>query len=99
MIKTIQLSERQIELIRDPVNFSKFNIPRGKVHIITERCKECGYCWTYCPKDVLEESEEFNTNGYHPTRVKGGKGDDCVACKMCESVCPDFAIYVDEVKA
>lgn len=96
MIKNVEETESQLEIIRVPVNFSKFQVPKGTVHVISERCKECGYCWTYCPKDVLEKSPEMNKNGYHPTRVKEGKGDSCVACRMCESVCPDFAIYVTE---
>lgn len=96
MNKQKVLSEEQLEIIRVPVNLSKFHIPRGEVHIITERCKECSYCWTYCPSDVLEKSDSLNSNGYYPTRVKHGKEDSCVACGMCESVCPDFAIYVEE---
>ena len=96
MIKEMKLAEAQVELIREPVNLSKFHIPRGTVHIIQERCKECGYCWNYCPSGVLEKSDTINVNGYYPTRVKSGKEDSCVACGMCESVCPDFAIYVEE---
>lgn len=98
MIKETKLPEGQVALVRVPVNLSKFFIPRGTVHIIKERCKECGYCWNYCPKDVLEKSGDINANGYHPAHVKNGKEDSCVACKMCESVCPDFAIFVEEVK-
>lgn len=96
MIKEIRLSEEQVEIVRKPVNLLKFPLPKGKVHVNNERCKECGYCWTYCPKDVLEKSEAINANGYHPTRVKEGKEDSCVACRMCESVCPDFAIFIEE---
>ena len=97
MIKEIKLGEAQAELVRVPVNISKFTAPRGSVHVIEERCKECGYCWTYCPKDVLEKSDSMNSNGYHPTQVKDGKEDSCVACRMCESVCPDFAIFIEEM--
>lgn len=92
------LNEEQLEIVRVPVNLSKFQIPRGEVHIISERCKECSYCWTYCPSEVLEKSDSLNSNGYYPTRVREGKEDSCVACGMCESVCPDFAIYVEERK-
>lgn len=98
MIKDMILGENQTELVRVPVNLSKFRTPQGTVHIIEERCKECGYCWTYCPRDVLEKAAFINANGYHPTRVKEGKEENCVACGMCESLCPDFAIYIEEVK-
>lgn len=97
MIKEMLLSDSQAEIIRTPVNLLKFRIPRGNIHIIEERCKECGYCWNYCPKDILEKSDLINANGYHPTRIKDGKESSCVACGMCESICPDFAIYVEEV--
>lgn len=97
MIKEKILGEGQLELVRVPVNLSKFHVPRGTVHIISERCKECGYCWNYCPNDVLEKSDTLNVNGYYPTRVKAGREDSCVACGMCQSVCPDFAIFVEEM--
>lgn len=83
---------------RIPINIKNFKVPMGKIHVIQERCKECGYCWTYCPKEVLEKSEAVNKNGYHPPRVKKGKENSCVACGMCEAICPDFAIFVEEVK-
>ncbi|MEM4256156.1 MAG: 4Fe-4S binding protein [Thermoplasmata archaeon] len=83
---------------RIPNNLKKFKNPKGKIHIIKERCKECGYCWTYCPKEVLEKSDYVNKNGYHPPKIKSGKEDSCVACGMCESICPDFAIFVEEIK-
>jgi 2-oxoglutarate ferredoxin oxidoreductase subunit delta len=66
-------------------------IPRGEVHIISERCKGCGFCVEYCPMDVLEISIEYNTKGYHPPVVK--KPESCVNCGLCEMICPDFSIW------
>ncbi len=83
-------------LTRTPVNLSRFQVPKGQVYIIPERCKECNYCWTFCPNEVLELSEEANSFGYRHPRVKRGKEGDCVNCGMCMWVCPEFAIYTVE---
>ena len=64
----------------------------GVVHIDKNRCKGCAFCVEYCPKDVLELSEEFNVKGYHPPFIK--KEDDCCYCQLCETICPEFAIFV-----
>ena len=55
---------------RKPLDYDKLEIPQGELHILKERCKGCGFCVEYCPKEVLELSNEFNTKGYHPPRVK-----------------------------
>lgn len=86
-----------IRTIREPINKDQFTRPIGRVYIIPERCKECGFCWTFCPRDVLERSDEYNANGYRHPRVKAGKENDCVNCGMCSWVCPEFAIYTVEV--
>ena len=76
---------------RRPLDFDEVKIPRGEVHIIADRCKGCGFCVEYCPKDVLVMSEEFNVKGYHPPKVV--KSEECVNCNLCEMICPDFAIF------
>ncbi|HXW95881.1 MAG TPA: 4Fe-4S dicluster domain-containing protein [Nitrososphaerales archaeon] len=84
-------------ITREPINLSKFSKPLARVYIVPQRCKECDYCWKFCPNDVLEMSDEINANGYHHPRVKSGKEDSCVNCGMCQAVCPEFAIYAKEV--
>ncbi|MFW6137329.1 MAG: 4Fe-4S dicluster domain-containing protein [Candidatus Aminicenantaceae bacterium] len=64
----------------------------GEIHIEIDRCKGCGFCVEYCPRDVLEMSEEFNVKGYHPPLVKNES--DCCYCQLCETICPEFAIFV-----
>jgi 2-oxoglutarate ferredoxin oxidoreductase subunit delta len=76
---------------RKPLDFDQVTIPRGEVVIIADRCKGCGFCVEYCPKDVLVLSDEFNRKGYHPPKVI--KEGECVNCNLCEMICPDFAIF------
>lgn len=77
---------------RRPLDADEIKIPKGEVHIIKDRCKGCGFCVEFCPRGVLEMSEEFNVKGYHPPYVKDG--DTCVHCQLCEMLCPEFAIFV-----
>jgi len=76
---------------RTPFNINEAKIPRGEIHIIKNRCKGCSFCVEYCPRDVLEVSEEFNSKGYHPPRVKNP--ENCVDCGLCQMLCPEFAIW------
>jgi 2-oxoglutarate ferredoxin oxidoreductase subunit delta len=76
---------------RKPFDTDRIKIPEGELHILKERCKGCGFCVEFCPKDVLELSPEFNLKGYHPPIVKIGA--KCLHCQLCERLCPDFAIF------
>ena len=76
---------------RKPLDLDKVKIPLGDVKIIDDRCKGCGFCVEYCPKDVLALSTRFNAKGYHPPEVI--KSGECVNCNLCEMICPDFAIF------
>ncbi|HLD36518.1 MAG TPA: 4Fe-4S binding protein [Planctomycetota bacterium] len=67
------------------------DVPKGKLAIIKERCKGCGFCIEFCPKRVLEFSSESNAKGYRiPQPVRA---DKCILCGFCSMYCPDFAIY------
>jgi len=78
---------------REPIAASRPRRPVGRVYIIPERCKECKYCWTFCPPGILELSDEINAGGYHHPRVKKGRENDCTNCGMCSRICPEFAIF------
>jgi 2-oxoglutarate ferredoxin oxidoreductase subunit delta len=76
---------------RVPLDAGSVEIPRGNVQILTERCKGCEFCVGFCPRDVLSMSEDFNAKGYHyPVVVEP---DQCVDCDLCQTICPDFAIF------
>ncbi len=67
-----------------------------KITIDPNFCKGCHICIAQCPKDVLKVSQNRSVNGYlmpMATRV-----DACIACMMCEMICPDLAITVEEVE-
>ena len=82
---------------RIPLDASEVEVSRGIVHIIEERCKGCGYCIAFCPRDVLELANRYNAKGYRPPTAK--KPDACVNCHYCEIICPDLAIYSVEAPA
>ena len=68
-------------------------VPKGVIRILSERCKGCGYCVQFCPKQVLEMSKEYNRMGYHFPVVKNP--EECSECKLCYKSCPaGHKIYV-----
>ena len=82
---------------RVPIDIKEVLIPRGQVYLIPERCKECKICIEFCPKEVLQNSSEINSKGYHYPEVIPGMEESCVHCEFCTMVCPEFAIYTLEV--
>jgi len=78
-------------LWRVPFDSEETQTTTGIVHILEDRCKGCGFCIEFCPRQVLQFSKRFNSKGYHPPSVI--KTDDCVNCHYCEIICPEFAIY------
>ncbi len=60
---------------------AKFNL---KVYI--ERCKDCGICFEFCPKNNLQVGKDGGPEMIDP--------EACTGCRLCEYLCPDFAIQV-----
>jgi 2-oxoglutarate ferredoxin oxidoreductase subunit delta len=79
---------------RTPLDTEDIEISCGKVYILEDRCKGCGFCIEFCPRFNLEFSTEFNQKGYHPPSVRNVDG--CVNCHYCQIICPEFAIYTVE---
>jgi 2-oxoglutarate ferredoxin oxidoreductase subunit delta len=72
-------------------------VAKGRVSIVVERCKACGFCVEFCPTKVLALSSAFNSKGYHPPHVVAP--DKCSGCDLCGMYCPDFAIYGHKTQA
>jgi len=70
-------------------------MPKGRVSIVVERCKACGFCVEFCPSHVLALSSAFNSKGYHPPHVV--HPEKCSGCDLCGMYCPDFAICASKV--
>jgi 2-oxoglutarate ferredoxin oxidoreductase subunit delta len=70
-------------------------VAKGRVSIVVERCKACGFCVEFCPTKVLALSSAFNSKGYHPPHVINP--EKCSGCDLCGMYCPDFAIHGHKV--
>lgn len=81
-----------MKLWRKPFNCIETATTPNQIHIDKERCKGCGYCVEFCPRDVLKMSNGLNPKGY-PLPVVDDEAR-CLACGYCEAICPDFAIKV-----
>ncbi len=79
---------------RQPLDKDRIQVPRGVVRLIEERCKGCGFCVEFCPKNVLVMSSRINAKGYHLPEIT--EDAHCANCGLCMLLCPDFAIYVKE---
>ncbi|HWQ78977.1 MAG TPA: 4Fe-4S binding protein [Anaerovoracaceae bacterium] len=54
---------------------------------ISDKCKGCGVCAKKCPTSVLEIIEKKSV----PSNIGA-----CMACRLCEVVCPLKGILVAE---
>lgn len=93
----LEMPELTVSTSRKPMDLPLAKVPEGRVHVISERCKECNFCINYCPTEVLEYSKDINAKGYHFPIVANGKESSCVHCKFCDLICPELAIYTTEV--
>jgi len=69
---------------------------KGIFHLFPDLCKGCGLCIEKCPVDTIGWSQELGVFG--TPAVEPGHGKPCIACKMCELICPDCAIVIEKVK-
>ncbi len=67
---------------------------KGTFIICPGLCKGCGLCLERCPHDVIDWSEELGI--YGTPRAEPARMDDCIACGICQLVCPDSAILIQK---
>lgn len=61
-----------------------------KVNFDSKKCKECGLCADFCPKNVYDY-----TVGTIPIL---SRQSDCNGCMKCETICPDFVIRIEKLE-
>ncbi len=57
-------------------------------------CKGCHICVQFCPFKVLGISDTVTLRGIYPPYA--AHPEKCTSCKLCELMCPDFAIGVEK---
>ncbi len=67
-----------------------------EIYIDEKLCKGCYYCVEVCPNKVLGKANRLSPKGYIIAKVESP--EDCITCRLCERICPDFAISVNETK-
>ena len=63
------------------------------LHMEPERCKNCEFCISACPKEALRNSNDLNSGGYRYVEVDDEK---CTYCGLCYTVCPDGVFEIRE---
>ena len=64
------------------------------IRIEKDWCKGCDICIIRCPVEALEKSTELNKRGVYPPKMK--EENECNFCRLCELLCPDFAITITQ---
>ncbi len=65
-----------------------------KIEISKIYCKGCEICVNACPKKVFRRSKLRNNYGTEMPEVYNA--EECIACRICERMCPDGCINVEE---
>ncbi len=61
----------------------------NKVFINDAWCKNCLICREFCPHGVFELEADSG-------RIYVAQPEKCISCGICQLLCPDFAITLEE---
>ncbi len=67
-----------------------------KIEISQKYCKGCQICVNICPKKVFSKSKL--RNNYGTEMPEASSPENCVACRLCEKMCPDGCIDIEETE-
>lgn len=59
-------------------------------------CKGCGLCIENCPQKAIVFSQK-DVGVYNDPTVEIDL-EKCNACKICENICPDYALKIEKKK-
>jgi len=60
-----------------------------KINIKLDYCKACHLCYSQCPTNAITANPKN-------MKVQINDEDSCIGCLICENICPDFAIEIEE---
>ena len=84
-----------LESKRTPILPPPSHLKKYEIFIDSEQCDGCEICLSFCPKEIIEISEEkFNSRMLHYAIVV--KPEECAGCKQCERLCPTVSLYILE---
>jgi 2-oxoglutarate ferredoxin oxidoreductase subunit delta len=66
----------------------------SNIDIDKNLCKGCNICIQFCPKKVYVVSKIRNS--YGSTMPEPANINQCITCRLCERLCPDAAINIEE---
>ncbi len=68
---------------------------RWKVELRQDWCKGCYLCLDVCPiEGIFARSEQIGERGFQVVTVDP---ENCTGCMLCELLCPDLAITIEEL--
>ncbi|HEB01497.1 MAG TPA: 4Fe-4S dicluster domain-containing protein [Candidatus Portnoybacteria bacterium] len=56
-------------------------------------CKSCGLCLEKCPVKAIKFGLDL---GYHGNPAIEVDINKCIACELCERICPDCAVKIEK---